>query len=114
MSLNSAFILSVFGWRSNRNNTNYLVYLDVIKPKNLIALCTLYGMFPYGTTPDILLQTSTTLASIYPLTNCISHNINLRYHLQGHYRFYPIALNGQTFAPHIGLEPIHSPIIGGS
>ena len=108
ISLNSAFILSVFGWRSNRHNTHYLLYLDVIKPKWLATLWTLKLLLPYLTAPDILLQTSTTLASIYPLTNCISHNINLRYHLQGHYRFYPIALNGQTFASRAGLEPTHS------
>ena len=74
---NHFFILSVFGWRSNRHNTHYLVYLDVIKPKCLATLTTLKLLLPYLTAPDILLQTSTTLAPIYPLTNCIFHNINL-------------------------------------
>ena len=78
MSLNSAFILSVFGWRSNWHNTHYLIYLDVVKPQPVTTLPTLKLLPPNLTAPDILLKTSTTLASIYPLTNRISHNTVLQ------------------------------------
>lgn len=73
ISLNSAFILSVFGWRSNRHNTHYLLYLDVVKPKRLTTLLTLKLLLPNLTRPNIFLQGSTTLAFVNPLTNCIFH-----------------------------------------
>lgn len=70
---NHFFILSVFGWRSNRYYTHYLIYLNVVKAKPVATLPTLILHLPNLTAPNILLLDNTTFTLIVSLCTSIFH-----------------------------------------
>ena len=74
---NHFFILSVFGWRSDRNNTHYLFYLDVVKAKPVATLPTLILHLPNLTAPNILLLDNTAFTLIVSLCTSIFHSYTL-------------------------------------